>query len=491
MENPFEVSVLAPDDSVPLVHTYVETVQEKQVSWEARTGGVYTVVLLSASLWTERGPPSVLVEVREVEGGPSLAARREAIPRDPRLANLVSRAIRLRTLDPEDTSFGDLQALKNVLHDVQLVLLGEATHGDGSTFYANSRLIRFLHSEMDFDVLAFESGMYGMWRAWREIALGEEPTASFGQGAYPQWAKARQLGPLVEYIAQTTQEPRPLVLAGIDVFSSGSTPPDTMISELTRFLQAHGLEGPFTDSRSPENGVLARLHQYNPGPSPDSATLVAFENAVASTAGRIERELASLEARYWAGILRNAERAANWNWKPRGTGRRFCATDACRSSPGRDPEMVQNLIRLATRLYPGHKIIVWAASAHVGRNLTSIDTPGWIGDRYTLGDGAKSEFGDLSYAIAPVSYEGVYYSQEYTIVPDQDLGLEFEELMAAAGYEMAFVDLRGAVSEDSWLGESFLARPVEHSTMGSRWSENYDAFLFIKRQESRSPAPEL
>ena len=67
---------------------------------------------------------------------------------------LRKNAIPIRTIDPADDDFTDLMPLKQRIGDARIVQLGEQTHGDGATFHAKSRLIRFLHQHMGFDVLA-------------------------------------------------------------------------------------------------------------------------------------------------------------------------------------------------------------------------------------------------------------------------------------------------------------------------------------------------
>ena len=58
--------------------------------------------------------------------------------------------------------------------------------------------------------------------------------------------------------------------------------------------------------------------------------------------------------------------------------------------------------------------------------------------------------------------------------------------MVAAGHEFAFVDLRAARKSGSWLGGSFLARPMLYSWT-SRWSDSMDAIFFIRTQEPSRP----
>jgi len=487
-------SVYRPSDSVPFLRVDGE-IPQRVLSWQAHEPGTYTVVLSIPSRARD-----VKVTVLEIEHPDSLAARRAAEATDPRVAWLADRAIPIRTLDLADVDFADLEPLRPLLDNTRVVLLGEADHGDGSDFLAKSRLVRFLHAEMGFDVLAFESGLWDMWRAGREIADGGDPMVSFAQGASFVWSYSRQLEPLVAYVAAAARSPRPLVLAGFDLQPSGGGS-DTMIAELRTFLEAERISGPFADPESPESQLLKRLHGWAYRPAPDSMTLASFESAVGTTADRIEQKVNTPVGWYWARILRNDALLSAWVWPQWPNARtRFCATETCRNSGDRyliieetrGVIMAENLSWLANHQYPGRKIIVWAHNAHIMRNLSLTESG--TGSPYSMGDGVWSEFGSESYAIALVSYQGSYrwprpQSSTLNIVPDQRPEAEFEELMAAVGLPIALVDIRAAVAEGAWLAGPFLARPINHYTDQSRWGLNVDAFLFIRNQEPSVAIP--
>ena len=80
---------------------------------------------------------------------------------DDRVDWLKKHAAPITTLDigKQNYRFADLKPFGEAVGDARVVFLGEQTHGDGTTFEAKARLIRYLHEVKGFDVLAFESGM--------------------------------------------------------------------------------------------------------------------------------------------------------------------------------------------------------------------------------------------------------------------------------------------------------------------------------------------
>lgn len=99
----------------------------------------------------------------------------EGLSRDPRVAWLKENVLRIRSINPDDQDFRDLEPLRAALEGIRLVLLGEADHGSGSDFLAKTRLVKFLHSELGFDVLAFETPMYDMTVVWQSLLAGMPP----------------------------------------------------------------------------------------------------------------------------------------------------------------------------------------------------------------------------------------------------------------------------------------------------------------------------
>ena len=65
-----------------------------------------------------------------------------------RVFSIKGLAMPVLSIDPMDTDFGDLEALVDKIGTSRVVMLGEESHGDGATFQAKSRLIKFLHQRM-------------------------------------------------------------------------------------------------------------------------------------------------------------------------------------------------------------------------------------------------------------------------------------------------------------------------------------------------------
>lgn len=123
----------------------------------------------------------------------------EAQDRERRIADLRERAVPIRTIDPADDDFSDLMPLAAAIGDARIVQLGESTHGDGAAFAAKARLVRFLHRELGFDVLLWESGMYDLRVVNDSLRSGAGAAAAARLGVFGIWSASREALPVFEH----------------------------------------------------------------------------------------------------------------------------------------------------------------------------------------------------------------------------------------------------------------------------------------------------
>jgi erythromycin esterase-like protein len=107
-----------------------------------------------------------------------------------------------------------------------------------------------------------------------------------------------------------------------------------------------------------------------------------------------------------------------------------------------------------------------------------------------MGHGISEVLEREAFAVGFTSYRGRTHMAnlpdeiEQEIVSDQRSAFEFEELMDAAGHELAFVNLRDLPERDTWLSGEFWARPLDLRMSDSApWSQVFDALFFIRAQE--------
>jgi erythromycin esterase len=134
---------------------------------------------------------------------------------------LASNVAPVRSLDFSDTNYADLAAIGRAIGNRRVVLLGEQGHGDGTTFEAKARVIRYLHEKLGFDLLVFESGFYDCHRTWQDVRAGLSLADSAANCMFELWSNSRQLRPLLEYVDAKKSTNRPVELAGMDFQPSG------------------------------------------------------------------------------------------------------------------------------------------------------------------------------------------------------------------------------------------------------------------------------
>jgi erythromycin esterase len=457
------ILVYAPGEAAPALQIELGNLDRVPITWRAEVSGAHHLVVRDA--WSfARGVTQVPVSIwiEQVEP-PALAdARDAAVSADPRVGWLRQNAVEIRSIDPQDTDFSDLQSLRSSLEGVRLVLLTEADHRSGSDFLAKSRLVKFLHQELGFDVLAFDAPIYGMAVAWDHMRSGMAPREAFAQGAWGFWANSEQMRPLIEYVAEQAQGERPIELAGIDRQFLVGEASARFAQDLVTFLVDRDLSDPLALPGGSNMHILESLalRRYDVGgmPLPDSAAGAVFLDGLEQTIARAAA-LDDRGARFWTQVMRSTACYA-----------RFLVQEADPCDGSR--QRAQNVIWLVNEYFLGHRIIVWTGVQ--AARMPELPAAGGSGP--SMGYYLDEVLGTESYAIGLTSYR----SAGGHIVTDQHQLPEFEELMSAAGFNQALLDLRRARAEASWAGEEFLARPILYGTLPAVWSDLLDALLFVR-----------
>jgi erythromycin esterase len=402
--------------------------------------------------------------------------------REARIAWLKKHAIALRSIDPADEDFTDLEPLRKVIGDARVVQLGEQTHGDGATFHAKARLIRFLHQKMGFDVLAVESGLYDCRKAWALIRNGKEPYAAVSQGVFGIWTRSEQFQPVINYLGKAAKGDRPLELCGFDCQFTAAASREHLLADVKAVLAKLDEKAIDAAARATLLEGLEALVEGEEAPAPEvqqkqRKALAAFSKALA--AAKPSAGLPAAELAYWRQLAASNAAQAEVYWAGKNPGK----NDHTAVTNLRDPQMAKNLVWAAREAYPKRKIIVWAASFHLMRNPATVrPLKGLPADYYrdivTMGHEVWKALGKETYTLAFVAAEGkagLPWGKPWKLTPVPPGSLE--SLLVDAGHTNAIVDFRRLDESGRWLNQKLTARPLAHSDMEADWPTVFDGVV--------------
>ena len=397
-----------------------------------------------------------------------------------RVAYLHEKALVVSNVEPTNENYADLAPLKQRLAQVTIVGLGEPIHHDGSAFKAKTRLIKFLHQELGFSVLAFESGFYDCYKAWQEIQRGETTLAAARKSLYPFWIST-ETEELFAYIDKQKNTAHPLRLAGLDCKFSGAYATATLLPDLQAYLQASHPAAVADTARwrvfSASLGRVVAISDYFTKPRP-ADTLV-----VNSTLRSLLTELRNPAAQPGA---RQSEQLF-WQQFCRSTlaevAKRFSKEQV------RDKQMGDNLAFLQQQLYPDKKVIVWAAASHLTYNGAAIDSK-FYHQNLRLGDYIKHGYGDQYYNIGFTGYRGEFgklmFFHVLNVKKHDPNSIEYA--LGQTKQPFLFIDLRQP-DLPQWLRTPLLAQPFGYKAMRMNLPLVMDGLFYSEEVFQRHSLP--
>lgn len=373
----------------------------------------------------------------------------------------------VRSIDPSDVDFGDVAAISGMPGEARIVMLGEQTHGDGSTFLAKIRLIKYLHEQHGFDLIAFESGLYDLYAAQRMIDGGEKPSEALSQAIFPTWTESGEFRELLGYLDDRAATGRPVRVAGFDPQFT-----NRLSREFPSELRAIGgaLGG-----NAVEFERLAELVSglFDEGHSAlEAMSVEEIESAVAAARQRLaDSELE--EAEYWRQIVASSGNLLVFVKRlPEGTAEVFNMRDA---------QMAANMEWLARTAYPDRKIIVWAATSHLTRNREVLDAETSIG-MIPMGAILDRSMGGEIYVLGFTAGGGASASYatgelwKWGTAPEGSI----EEAIGKAGHEFAFVDSSSIETSMPGKRTSWM---LGFEPMQGLWNQAVDGVFYIRTMQ--------
>lgn len=413
----------------------------------------------------------------------SLQSPADASPAD---AWLKSNAVAIRTSDIDATDDADLAPLKAAIGDARVVQIGEPSHGDGAGFLLRGRILKYLHRELGFDVIAFESGTFDctvmMDKLRSDMALDE----ALSYGVFSIWGASDQCRPFFAYARSTLATDRPIELAGLDLQFSGRGGEEygTYVATFFAGPAAGVVDEP---TRKGVDTAIERLFKppYMPSPEQLERDKAAISAAITQLRAKADEITKSVDARsleLFVRCLENLALQSEFRLLMQTNG------DPIQTSNLRDQRMGENLVWLANERYAGKKIVVWSANGHCAHDVKRADTHSSAtnaAQRVSLGDVAHKALGDAMYTILMTARTGSFamVNQPAVKLDDAPAG-SFEATLGGLGHEFAFVDLRRARGDEgAWSNTSFVARPFAYAPRDAKWSTMTDAFLYVDVME--------
>lgn len=295
----------------------------------------------------------------------------------------------------DQASFNKLHFLKEELKDVKIVGLGEASHLMGQTYTAKVKLIKYLHENCGFDIIAFESPMYSLYKISDTITIGKYPKEEIFNNLSSIWY-TKELDELFDYVITTRKTTRPLICTGFDMRTFPNQA-DFLVTDYCNFIKKLNIQ---SNSNVEIDSSFIKIittnvrNSFSEEKIPPQDTLVLFHkfSEIKNILKKVESKNDAAYYSFWNLMTENLQalyRTSYVNYNVR------------------DKQMAKNVSFFTNILYKDKKVILWAATLHLHDKPELIEHKGknLYNDQF-MGQYLRSEFQESYYTIAFTPFSG-------------------------------------------------------------------------------------
>lgn len=379
------------------------------------------------------------------------------------------------------TKFEDLEMLKPLLHDKRIVFLGESSHGAAEFSLAKTRLIQFLHQEMGYNVLAFESGMGNAMNAQGQIDK-QAAQQTMKDAIFGVWWSKETL-PLFEYAKKTQNTDKPLKLAGFDIQQQGAFTNGNWLQNSKLAKQLSEVEEKLvdwssgTDLKGYQKAKPSIIDVYK-----QVKSQVQLKENELKAAYPGESHIVKLMERTLADRIRLADEYVELSIQANIELEHNKYDSFLKTMEWRDQSMMENLLWLAEDIYPTEKFIVWAHNDHIRKAQSEV-----MGSPYPvklMGERLPDIYNKYSYVLGLYMAGGETANnmgEPMAVLPPVKGSIE--DIASSSNKPYTFIDMRNRQNErgNSWMFEPRLSYSwgmIQESLVPR---DQYDGLLLIDK----------